>query len=404
MEHLSGIQNALLNLIKQSLWNQKAQIDVCDWEELETLARNQGVLTMLYPGAAKCRELIPADVIKHWQRAMYSAVLRNEQLNEIQQGILCWMQENNIRVCVLKGLSCSRYYRHTDIRALGDIDLLVNKSDLPVIDQFLRELGYTVSTEEHQFHIGYQNEDVVIEIHYGITEFPNSAAGKIISDITDRFLDNIQVVTTSKWTFPSLSEKDHALTLLLHMERHLVERGIGLRQLADWATFFANLEKTDWIPEFLLILDACGLLTFAKVVTKVCVNYLGLVAHCVDWCLEAKEELVDALICDVFRTGNVGMADTAGVGNIFGSRKLLGKGNQTRIAGLLGRLTKITHKNYPFTKKYKVLLPIFWLYIPLRYWVRSLFGLRPKKDWIYIVRSSKHRKQLQNELNLYKKQ
>lgn len=403
MEDLSGIQNNLLNLIRRSLWGEITHIAECDWDELETLARNQGVLSMLYPGALKCKDMIPADVIKQWRSAMYFAILRNEQLNEIQQSVLHWMKENNIRASVLKGISCSHYYRLKDIRTLGDIDLLVDKSNLPAIDKHLRELGYTVSTNEHHFHLGYRKEDVVIEIHYGITETPDSAEGKIISDITDHFLDEIRLVTFAKWSFPTLSEKNHALMLLLHMERHLVERGIGLRQLADWATFLTNLEEGDWIPEFLLTLDECGLLTFAKVVTKVCVNYLGLQKQFSEWCLDAKEELVTALIADIFRTGNVGMTDTAGVGNIFLSRKLLGQANQTRFTKLLTRLTQLSHRNFPFTKKYSILLPLFWLYIPLRYWVRSILGLRPKKNWLYVLRSSNRRHQMHKDLKLYEK-
>ena len=54
-----------------------------------------------------------------------------------------------------------------------------------------------------------------------------------------------------------------------------------------------------------------------------------------------------------------------------------------------------------FTKKYKVLLPFCWVYLPARYIVRSFLGLRPKKNVLSAVGASNKRYSLYKKLHLY---
>lgn len=403
MKQLSSTQRALLTLVGEAMWKNNNALDDCDWQEVEKLAQEQGVLSMLYMGATTYKSIIPSERIKIWRGAMYSTVLRNEQLNEVQQELLFWMKEQGIRVAILKGTSCSYYYKQQSIRALGDIDLLVEKKDLATIDAYLINQGYKLSGREHGFHVSYKRDGIDIEVHYDVTEAPLSIEGRYIANVASNFLKDIRTITYDGHEFPALTEKNHALMLLLHMERHMTERGIGLRQLYDWAAFVYDSNPITWKNEVMQILAQCGLLTYAKALTKVCVDYLGLPLVKASWCMDIRKDVVDAIIEDVFRAGNVGAADAKGVGSIFTSRSLFGQESQTRMKGLVTRLTELSNKNFPITKKHKALLPVFWCYIPFRYWIRSIFGLRPKKDWIHVLHSSSKRQKLYEALRLYKR-
>ena len=178
----------------------------------------------------------------------------------------------------------------------------------------------------------------------------------------------------------------------------MIAGGIGFRQLCDWAVF---LKKQNDYDGMLMLFRECGLLHFAKVVTKACVCYLGLECKDSFRCLDVDEALVNAFMNDVFRSGNMGNADQEKNSTLFADRSMLDKNNQNAIVGLIVNLNKLANKHFPITVKHKWLLPAFWIFLPLRYIVRSMFGLRKKKNIIRMLKQSNKRFELHKELHLY---
>ena len=105
MLNLLTEQKALLVILKQALFSQCEQLNASDWQRIEQLANEQGVLSMLYVGASKYKDVIPAEVIREWRGIMYSNVMRNEQLNTLQTDLINQLQARKITAAVLKGLS-----------------------------------------------------------------------------------------------------------------------------------------------------------------------------------------------------------------------------------------------------------------------------------------------------------
>lgn len=394
-------QETLLALIRNSLWSKEMELYASDWEGVEQLAKEQGVLWMLYLGAKKFSNQIPSECLRSWRSILHSSVLFNDQTNKVQSELLRWMTEENLPAVVLKGTSCSRYYPYPEARSLGDIDILINKEDFEATDQYLKQHGYTPAKEEHSFHVGYYGKEAVIEVHFAGTSIPQSICSKRITEEMNLFIEERQNASIDDMVFPVLSDTHQALMLLLHMERHMLEDGIGLRQLCDWCTFVQGCKSSHWKERTLKLLGECGLLTYAKVLTKTCVKYLGLNCKSVPWCEEIDEHLVDAMIAEVFRGGSMGKAEQEGMSGLFVDRSLLGQSMHSRVKGLIVSLNAIAYSNWPKVKKHKLLLPLCWLYLPLRYWVRTLFGIRPKKHVSKIVNASTQRQTLYSALHLY---
>ena len=315
--------------------------------------------------------------------------------------LIQWMAENKVRAAILKGTSCSRYYPFPEARPLGDIDVLVDRECVNAVGEYLESRGYTKSQHEHEFHVGYYGTEAIVEVHYAGTSIPNSAGGRAVAEEMAHFLDDTQMACIGKMTFPVLSDAHQALMLLLHMERHMVDSGIGLRQLCDWTVFVNGTAGVTWKKGILGLLNRCGLLVYAKVLTKACVLFLGLDATKAEWCLDTDDELARAMMEDVFRGGSMGAAVTEGMGSLFTDRAHMGDGRQTKLKGLIGSLTKLANQHFPYTQRYKILLPVFWIYIPMRYLVRSLVGLCPKKRILAVYREADQRQKLFKALRLY---
>ena len=71
-------QAALLSIIRQSLWSKNEDLPKADWEQVEDLARKQGVLSLLYLGCSRSEGRVPRGRIQIWRGAMLAGVLRNE--------------------------------------------------------------------------------------------------------------------------------------------------------------------------------------------------------------------------------------------------------------------------------------------------------------------------------------
>lgn len=398
---LNDTQKALLTLLSQALWGNGGALVEADWEQVEELAKDQGVLPMLYRGAMKYKDIIPADRIRIWRGAMYAAVLQNEQINSSQREVLRWLQEKNITSVILKGTSVAGYYLCPEIRCLGDIDLLVSKDNLGKVSELLCSNGYKLHEQDHGFHLSFKKGEVLVEVHYAVSEIPESACSERIQQIANSFLEDVATKNLNGDIFPVLSETNQALMLLMHMERHMMAEGIGLRQLCDWAVYINSIGLDNWRLEIEPMLRTCGLAMYAKVVTRTCEAYLSLTTANIAWCRGVSDTLVHEFIGDIFRAGNLGHADNVSCGNIFANRKMLGNKKQWRIVGLLMYMNNIAYANFPSAKRYKVILPFLWAFLPLRYFVRSMLGIRPKKNVARVIVAANRRQQLYKALHLY---
>lgn len=394
-------KTALLSIIRQSLWIQRENTPVADWEQVEVLAQKQGVLSLLYLGVDRNASVVPQERIRVWRGAMLAGVLQNEQLNVDQQEIVDCLGKVSIRCAVLKGTSAARFYPHPDARCLGDIDLLVDQQNIETVERILAGLGYRKNEHEHSFHISFFRGTSTVEVHYAVSEVPNIAGGCVVQSEMMRFLDNTRLAVLNDMEFPVLADEHQALVQILHMERHMLEEGIGLRQLCDWALFVSKTEKNHWTDHTVALLKKCGLLIYASVITKACVKFLGLDEDRADWCIPIKDALIDEFMQDVFRGGSMGKADSGDTSDLFTNRSTLGDGKQNMLIGLVTTLNKLAYKNFPITKKYKILLPFCWVYLPARYIVRSFLGLRPKKNVLSAVGASNKRYSLYKKLHLY---
>ena len=177
--------------------------------------------------------------------------------------------------------------------------------------------------------------------------------------------------------------------------------GFGLfkNNLNNKIEFLSSQENSP--DDFVYMFRECGLLTFSEAVTKACVRYLGMQGKCAAWCLSSVDSLVDALMADVFCSGNMGKADLQGESELFVGRSMLNNENQNAIKSLILNLSRLAYRHFPITKRCKWLLPIFWFYLPMRYIVRSLFGLRQKKSVFRALMKSNKRFELHKRLHLY---
>ncbi|MBQ3504160.1 MAG: nucleotidyltransferase family protein [Oscillospiraceae bacterium] len=388
MEKLTKEQTAVFCLLRRALWGEALPIpENVDWEAAGKFAKEQDVVSFLYDGAAAANAPVPGALLQKWRSGMLQGVVRNERLLRAQDELLGWLRAENIPVVVLKGSSVSRYYPQPDLRILGDIDILVAQPDVDRVKRILEQHGYRFCEHDHNFHLSFSRPDAYVELHYNVTKLPDSDGGRAAGEVIDTFLQDIEEGTLHDYVFPVLSQPNQALMLLLHMIRHMFSSGIGLRQLCDWAVYMAEADLARFEGETLPVLERCGLRNYAAAATAACIRYLGLSEKGMDWCSTVEEETGELFLSDILRSGNMGQSNREGMGGLLVDSERFGK-KTNPVQALLKQLTQLAYKNFPVAEKCRLLLPVFWAYLPLRYYVRSLTGKRPKKSLMKIMKAS----------------
>lgn len=346
---------------------------------------------------------MPRPMLAKLTSISINSIASNEYMLAAQCEIIKWFAQANIPCAILKGSSVAVCYPHPALRALGDIDILVEERQLKRALQVLTQNGYTAEQGKHLFHVALHRDGVEVELHYAISDIPENAGGQHIQEIMSDAFDHLCEKTLHGYAFPSLSPRHQALSLLLHMERHMMMNGIGLRQLADYYAFVVSTDLCIWLDDIVPALMQCGLLQFAKVLMYACVLYLGAEADHVPWCLDISDKLAESMMMDILESGNFGnCAAERSTSGLFADVNIADDTKMPLLFSTLFKINQSIKKQHPLCRKLPVLLVFYWTFLPLRYWVRVLFGKRKRQSSVKVVRTAVARNKLYQDLKLFR--
>lgn len=396
-------QKILLQILSDVIWKKTSEHSYTEtqWEDILTLARGHGVLALALQGCTSIRGQMSPESWKKWFTKLLSTMVNNKSLMTTQSKLVGLMTDAGIPCAILKGSSLAACYHDPMARTLGDIDLLVAPQCTEQAADILRAQGFSAPKESynHPYHIDFYLNKTAVELHFAASTFPDSAAGLEAKGIMESCWDSIQQKQIENDVFPCLSDYHQALSLMLHMERHMTTGCIGLRQLCDWAVFVKSVSPDYFAEQILPMLERCGLAEFACVLTKTCALYLGLDPNYATWCSFVKNARAEAMMQEILRAGNINQTNSNDeVSSFF----VESSGEKSAIRVFIKKMNTIAKRKFPVTQKAPVLLPIFWVYIPTRYWIRSLMGRRTRKSVLSTIAKTKQRKDLYRELKLFK--
>lgn len=140
------------------------------------------------------------------------------------------------------------------------------------------------------------------------------------------------------------------------------------------------------------------LLRFACVLTQICVDYLGMPS--VSWCGNVDSKYVSLMMKEIAEAGNIQDSNVEReLSSAFVDR------SQGGLFALLhayaNNMTQKAQRDYALARKLPVLLPVFWIYYPLRWKIRSIRGERKAVSFLSTFQMANKRKQLYNWLGLF---
>lgn len=392
------IEQILLDLLSNSMFDANREIECSSaiWPLVWREAYMQAVSLLAFSGSApencnepllqKIREKLKDDV-----RGVINVNKQHIRLHNI-------LTKADIPYVILKGAASASYYKDPLLRAMGDVDFLVNEADIERACKALEENGLTKNPKEHEKHIVYYDDEGNFEMHLVPAGVPKGDKGEKVKLLLKGILDESRMHTTAFGAVCVPSHFHHGLVILLHTCCHLTSEGVGLRQLCDWAAFVSNFTGEEFSELFEKKLKSVGLWKFAKILTSACVECFGMVMP--QWAETADVDVVNGIIADVFKSGNLGQKNADSV-----KESLLvttEKSKKAVIKHFISSVNEIVYFYWQFTKKFKIFLPLGWAFVGTRYLFNVLRGKRSGINVKKLKSGTAARTSLYEKMELFK--
>ena len=218
-----------------------------DWKELYAIAKKQCLVGVLFDGIKK----LPAEhvgmkkeLLLQWMSDSQMLVKANVRLNDAAIQVSEWFRKKGFRTCILKGQGNALMYPNPYSRTPGDIDIWVEGGDKRVIS-FVRSISPHEKACYH--HIEFPSyKGVEVEVHYRpsflLCFWHNRKLQKYYERVKEeQFSHRVMLGEQGEIAIPMVVF--NLIFQLTHIFSHLMNEGIGLRQLVDYYYVLCDFYK-----------------------------------------------------------------------------------------------------------------------------------------------------------------
>ncbi len=344
---------------------------------------------------------IPEELYKKWSAKILKIAVSNVNVVNAQRNLITLL-DGRYKYLILKGLAAARFYPNPELRDLGDVDFLVDKSEQDKIKDLLVQDGFECSGEDNDHHIVFKKSSAHLEMHFEIPGIPYGEKGdKIRRFMSGAFEDGVKTTVNSDLIgeFVAPDNMRQGLILILHMQHHMLGEGLGLRHLTDWACFVNGTVNEPFWQELIGFFKEIGIFVYAAAMTKTCSVYLGSV--CPDWCNDVPDELCEEIILDVLSLGNFGRKDEgkSRSGSLISDHGKDGTPQKGKFSRLWRQFNTSVESRHKSLEKHKILYPFFYVYEFFRYLFDAMRGKRPKIN--KLMSDAEKRKSVYEKLHVF---
>ena len=218
-----------------------------DWKEIYAIAQKQCLVGVLFDGIRK----LPAEyvgmkkeLLLQWMAESQMLEKTNVRLNDAAIQVSEWFRKKGFRTCILKGQGNALMYPNPKSRTPGDIDIWVEGGDKRVIS-FVRSISPHEKACYH--HIEFPSyKGVEVEVHYRpsflLCFWHNRKLQKYYERVKEeQFSHRVMLGEQGEIAIPMV--EFNLIFQLTHIFSHLMNEGIGLRQLLDYYYVLCDFYK-----------------------------------------------------------------------------------------------------------------------------------------------------------------
>ena len=315
-------------------------------EQAFEILRKQSMVPLAYQGAINCGVGKDHPLMQKMLMLCYQNLMRHERQMHAVNQVFAAFEANGIPYMPVKGCNLKPLFPKPELRAMGDVDILIHPQDHSRIRAVLEALGFRFRCEnDHVFE--WISDALYIELHKSLVP-PND------EDYYTYYGSGWQLAVQGSGYRWDLSPEDAYIFIFTHFARHYRRGGIGCRHVVDLFVYrraFPNLDEAYISHE----LSKLHLQEFHENVLKT----LDV------WFLGAERQTTTELITAfVFSGGSWGSLEAAVFSTEVKRARKTGKVKNSGIKSVLRAFfPPISHLSYRYTiiRKCSLLLPVIWV-------------------------------------------
>ena len=342
-------QSTLILLIKSALTGKPCSLpDDTDIAEIFQIAKCHGVDVMAYYGALLCGVDKNIDAMREETMRVYQSITIGETQMAAVRRITNELEALGVAHMPLKGVLLKALYPHSEMRRMGDADILIDCEKYEAVRSFMNELGYTEKYEsDHE--LVWKKKAVTIEFHKRLIPSYNKDYYQYYGDGW-----NLATLMDGYSSRYGMKPCDEMVYLFTHYAKHYRDAGIGIRHIVDLWVYCQHHPDMD-AAYIRRELQKLQLLEFYdNTMRTLHVWFEGYPA----------DEITEYISQFIFTSGEFGRDHTSNLSSALKYAKS-GQSEQTikrrRAMRTLFPGYEEMCRSYKILKKVPVLLPIMWL-------------------------------------------
>lgn len=214
-----------------------------EWEYLLAEAQRQAILGIMTSGLERLPDdqRPPKSILLNWIGACQQIESRNSITTKACFSVCEQFEKDGFITCVLKGQANHRYYPEEmqNRRSCGDVDLWVVPGDRncknpvkAVLEYEQRSFDMNVLCWLHTGHTDMSGVPIEVHLRPSFMSEPckNRRFLKHFSDIEAC----LELASLDGGQIPALKVDEDVIYQMNHIYRHLIDEGVGLRQIVDY--------------------------------------------------------------------------------------------------------------------------------------------------------------------------
>ena len=298
---------------------------------------------MICGGAANSGVEIPSEIEEKMNRVALDCLMYDQCQKYVFSEIKSLFDKNGIDYMPVKGLIIKKLYPSSDMRSMGDGDILIRLEQHDKIKELMKDIGCTFKCESAH-ELVYNKNGVCIELHKLLIPPYNK-------DYHEYYGDGWKRAVCKQGTAYALSDEDHYIYMFTHFAKHYRDGGVGVIHIADFWVFERSKSLNfDYIRGELQKLQL--------------LDFFDNIRATVDVWFNGKEatEISDFITSRIFKNGVWGNSESKAAASAVKTAKASsekGIAFKRTVRVLFPRVDEMKFK-YPILKKAPILLPVCW--------------------------------------------
>lgn len=308
-----NLRNTFFELLRMGLWG-KGKLSVAeplsdeDWAVLYQYALNHTVEGILFDSFSLLAEeqLPPRALRMKWTVRVDQIERYNLRMGEVTAKQFKDFVQLGTKPILLKGQGVASCYPNPLHRISGDIDWYFEEGYDEAL-KYLEEKGIAFNSRM-KFCLDYRWQDIQIEHHRHLFDIRSLFKQTYLKKLELANVGNQQSLIINGQQVNMLASELQILQVNVHILKHLLGFGIGMRQICDAAVLYHAYSAKIDSAQLRLMYKNVGILKWVHVLHGILVKYLGLSKEDLPFPYPDKLE-VDWMVDEVWYSGNFGYHD-----------------------------------------------------------------------------------------------